>query len=150
MKGIILAGGHGSRLYPLTYVVNKALLPIYNKPMIYYPLKTLKELGCEEICIVSGKEHSGQIMNQLGSGGDFNVDFTYKVQDKPGGIAQALGLCKSFSNNDSIAVCLGDNIFEDEISIDDYDNKGAYIFLKEVDDPQRFGVAEVVGNFRQK
>jgi glucose-1-phosphate thymidylyltransferase len=103
-------------------------------------------LGCEEICIVSGKEHSGQIMNQLGSGGDFNVDFTYKVQDKPGGIAQALGLCKSFSNNDSIAVCLGDNIFEDEISIDDYDNKGAYIFLKEVDDPQRFGVAEVVGN----
>jgi len=96
MKGILLAGGHGSRLYPLTNVVNKALLPIYNKPMIYYPLKTLKGLGCEEICIVTGKEHSGQIMSQMGSGEEFDVDFTYKVQDKPGGIAQALGLCKSF------------------------------------------------------
>ena len=146
MKGILLAGGHGSRLYPLTNVVNKALLPIYNEPMIYYPLKTLKGLGCEEICIVTGKEHSGQIMSQMGSGEEFDVDFTYKVQDKPGGIAQALGLCKSFSNNDSIAVCLGDNIFEDTISIDDYDNKGAYIFLKEVNNPKRFGVAEVVGN----
>ena len=102
IKGIILAGGHGSRLYPMTKIFNKSLLPVYNKPMIMYPMETLKQLGCEEICIVSGKVHSGQIMSQMGSGEEFDVDFTYKVQDKPGGIAQALGLCKSFSNNDSI------------------------------------------------
>ena len=142
MKGIILAGGHGSRLYPLTKIFNKSLLPIYDKPMIYYPLETLKELGCKEICIVSGKEHCGQIMNQLGSGSEYDVDITYRVQEKPGGIAQALGLCREFAGTDNIFVCLGDNIFEDDFSdlkLNYYDS-WCHIFLKEVPDPERFGV----------
>ena len=116
MKGIILAGGHGSRLYPLTKMFNKSLLPVYDKPMIYYPLETLKQIGCKEVCVVSGREHSGQIMNHLGSGSEFDVDITYRVQDKPGGIAQALGLCREFAGTDNVFVCLGDNIFEDNFS----------------------------------
>jgi len=145
IKGIILAGGHGSRLYPMTKIFNKSLLPVYDKPMILYPLETLKQLGCEEIMIVSGREHSGQIMTQLGSGSDYDVALTYRVQESPGGIAQALGICKSFAGNDPIAVCLGDNIFEDKVNINDYDGNGSYIFLKSVPDPERFGVAEIVG-----
>ena len=146
IKGIILAGGHGSRLYPMTKIFNKSLLPVYDKPMIMYPLETLKQLGCEEIMIVSGREHSGQLMTQLGSGVDYDVALTYRVQEEPGGIAQALGICKSFAGTDPIAVCLGDNIFGDEIDISDYDGKGSYIFLKSVHDPERFGVAEVTGD----
>ena len=142
MKGIILAGGHGSRLFPLTKIFNKSLLPIYDKPMIYYPLQTLKEVGCKEVCIVSGKEHCGQIMNQLGSGSEYDVDITYRVQEKPGGIAQALGLCKEFAGTDNVFVCLGDNIFEDNFSDLklNYFDSWCHIFLKEVPDPERFGV----------
>ena len=142
MKGIILAGGHGSRLYPLTKIFNKSLLPVYDKPMIYYPLQTLKEIGCKEICIVSGKEHCGQIMNQLGSGEEYGVDITYRVQEKPGGIAQALGLCREFAGRDNVFVCLGDNIFEDNFSDLklNYFDSWCHIFLKEVPDPERFGV----------
>ena len=142
MKGIILAGGHGSRLFPLTKIFNKSLLPIYDKPMIYYPLQTLKEVGCKEVCIVSGKEHCGQIMNQLGSGSEYDVDITYRVQEKPGGIAQALGLCKEFAGTDNVFVCLGDNIFEDDFSDLklNYFDSWCHIFLKEVPDPERFGV----------
>ena len=142
MKGIILAGGHGSRLFPLTKIFNKSLLPIYDKPMIYYPLQTLKQIGCKEICIVSGKEHCGQIMNQLGSGEEYGVDITYRVQEKPGGIAQALGLCREFAGRDNVYVCLGDNIFEDNfdnLEINYYES-WCHIFLKEVPDPERFGV----------
>ena len=146
IRGVILAGGHGSRLYPMTKIFNKSLLPVYDKPMIYYPIETLKQVGCEEIMIVSGREHSGQIMNQLGSGNEDGVELTYRVQEKPGGIAQALGLAENFANNDPIAVCLGDNIFQDVINIDDYDANGSYIFLKSVPDAERFGVAEVVGD----
>ena len=141
-KGVILAGGHGSRLYPLTKIFNKSLLPVYDKPMIYYPLQTLKQLGIREICIVSGKEHCGQIMNQLGSGEEYGVDITYRVQEKPGGIAQALGLCREFAGTDNVFVCLGDNIFEDNFSdlkLNYYDS-WCHIFLKEVTDPERFGV----------
>tara|TARA_R100000697_G_scaffold65790_1_gene78516 strand:- start:379 stop:1101 length:723 start_codon:yes stop_codon:yes gene_type:complete len=141
-KGVILAGGHGSRLFPLTKIFNKSLLPIYDKPMIYYPLQTLKQLGIKEICIVSGKEHCGQIMNQLGSGEEYGVDITYRVQEKPGGIAQALGLCREFAGTDNVFVCLGDNIFEDNFSdlkLNYYDS-WCHIFLKEVTDPERFGV----------
>ena len=150
MKGVILAGGHGSRLYPLTKIFNKSLLPIYDKPMIYYPLNTLKELGCKEICIVSGKEHCGQIMNQLGSGSEYDVDITYKVQDKPGGIAQALGLCREFAGTDNIFVCLGDNIFEDNFSDLklNYFDSWCHIFLKNVPDPERFGVPVFQGTGR--
>jgi len=141
-KGVILAGGHGSRLFPLTKIFNKSLLPVYDKPMIYYPLQTLKQLGIKEICIVSGKEHCGQIMNQLGSGEEYGVDITYRVQEKPGGIAQALGLCREFAGTDNVFVCLGDNIFEDNFSdlkLNYYDS-WCHIFLKEVTDPERFGV----------
>ena len=141
-KGVILAGGHGSRLFPLTKIFNKSLLPVYDKPMIYYPLQTLKQLGIREICIVSGKEHCGQIMNQLGSGEEYGVDITYRVQEKPGGIAQALGLCREFAGTDNVFVCLGDNIFEDNFSdlkLNYYDS-WCHIFLKEVTDPERFGV----------
>jgi len=146
IKGVILAGGSGSRLYPMTKIFNKSLLPVYDKPMIMYPLETLKQIGCKEIMIVSGRDHCGQIMTQLGSGIDYDVALTYRVQEEPGGIAQALGICKNFAGTDPIAVCLGDNIFGDEINIDDYDEKGSYIFLKSVPDPERFGVAEVAGD----
>jgi glucose-1-phosphate thymidylyltransferase len=147
MKGIILAGGHGSRLYPLTKIFNKSLLPIYNQPMIFYPLQTLIQLGCREVMIVSGREHSGQIMNQLGSGDEYNIELTYRVQEKPGGIAQALGLAESFCNGGRLAVCLGDNIFEDDLPDTQLNGSGAHIFLKPVPDPERFGVAEV--NFNE-
>jgi len=147
MKGVILAGGHGSRLYPLTKIFNKSLLPVYDQPMIFYPIRTLKQLGCKEIMIVSGRDHSGQIMSQLGSGHDLDVELTYRVQEKPGGIAQALGLAKSFCNGGNLAVCLGDNIFEDDLAHADLAERGAHIFLKEVSDPERFGVAEV--NFNE-
>ena len=156
IKGVILAGGNGSRLYPMTKIVNKSLLPVYDKPMIYYSINTLKQLGCEEIMIVSGREHSGQIMSLLGAGfsvdgndelkSDLDIALTYRVQEKPGGIAQALGICENFIGTDSVAVCLADNIFEDRVNINDYDGTGAYTFLKSVPDPERFGVAEVAGD----
>lgn len=145
MKGIILAGGTGSRLYPLTKVTNKHLLPIGNKPMIYYPIEKLTEAGIQEILIVTGTEHMGDVVNLLGSGKDFGCRFTYKVQDEAGGIAQALGLAENFVGNDNMTVILGDNIFKTSLdkALDDYPGEGAQILLKEVDDPERFGVAEV-------
>lgn len=148
MKGIILAGGTGSRLYPLTKVTNKHLLPIGNKPMIYYPIEKLTEAGIQEILIVTGTEHMGDVVNLLGSGKDFGCRFTYKVQDEAGGIAQALGLAENFIGNDSMTVILGDNIFKTSLdeSLNDYPGEGAQILLKEVDDPERFGVAEVEGD----
>jgi len=148
MKGIILAGGTGSRLYPLTKVTNKHLLPIGDKPMIYYPIQKLTEVGIEEILIVTGTEHMGDVVNLLGSGKDFDCRFTYKVQDEAGGIAQALGLAENFVGNDDMTVILGDNIFETSLNkaLESYPEKGAQILLKEVDDPERFGVAEVEGD----
>ena len=146
MKGIILAGGNGTRLYPMTKIFNKTLLPVYDKPMIMYPIETLKQIGCREIMIVSGREHSGQLMSQLGSGADYDVALTYRVQEEAGGIAQALGICRNFAGDHNIAVCLGDNIFEDDLRDMHFDDDGAHIFLKEVPDPERFGVAEVVGD----
>ncbi|HKK46725.1 MAG TPA: sugar phosphate nucleotidyltransferase [Balneolaceae bacterium] len=148
MKGIILAGGTGSRLYPLTKVTNKHLLPIGDKPMIYYPIEKLTEAGIEEILIVTGTEHMGDVVNLLGSGKDFGCRFTYKVQDEAGGIAQALGLAENFVGDDSMTVILGDNIFQSSLrkALDSFSGKGAQILLKEVKDPERFGVAEVEGN----
>lgn len=145
LKGVILAGGTGSRLYPLTKVTNKHLLPVYDKPMIYYPLETLKRMGCKDIMIVSGREHCGDILNLLGSGRDMGLKLSYEIQDEAGGIAHALGLTEKFVGASNVAVCLGDNIFDDEITtfdMDDFDG-GARIFLKEVHDPERFGVASV-------
>jgi len=148
MKGIVLAGGTGSRLYPLTKVTNKHLLPVGNKPMIYYPIEKLTDAGIKEILIVTGTEHMGDVVNLLGSGKDFGCRFTYKVQDEAGGIAQALGLARNFVGNDSMAVILGDNIFESDLNdaTKNVEKSRAQILIKEVDDPGRFGVAELDGD----
>lgn len=144
MKGIILAGGSGSRLFPLTKVTNKHLLPVYDKPMIYYPLLTLINAGITEIMIVSGRGHAGHFLELLGSGIEFGVQLTYEIQEGAGGIAQALGLAEKWANNESVTVILGDNIFEDSVR-DDVQSftQGARVFLKAVQDAQRFGVAEI-------
>lgn len=140
-----MAGGTGSRLYPLTKVTNKHLLPVGNKPMIYYPIEKLTQAGIDEILIVTGTEHVGDVVNLLGSGKDFGCRFTYKVQDEAGGIAQALGLARNFAGGDSMSVILGDNIFEMSLNdpVKNFDSSAASILLKEVDDPERFGVAEI-------
>jgi glucose-1-phosphate thymidylyltransferase len=147
MKGIILAGGTGSRLYPLTKVTNKHLLPVGRKPMIYHPIEKLTEAGIEEILIVTGVEHMGDIVTLLGSGKAFQCRFTYKVQDEAGGIAQALGLAENFIGQDKMIIILGDNIFQDKLTpfVKKFakQGKGAKVLVKEVSDPQRFGVAEM-------
>ena len=144
MKGIILAGGTGSRLYPLTKVTNKHLLPVYDEPMICYPLKTLINAGIKDILIVSGKGHVGHFLELLGSGSDMGIRLSYEIQKEAGGIAQALGLAEDFAGGDSVAVILGDNIFENDVGeeIGSF-TSGARIFLKKVPDPHRFGVADV-------
>lgn len=142
MKGVILAGGTGSRLDPLTKVTNKHLLPIYNKPMIYYPLQTLINAGIKDILIVSGPGHAGHFVNLLGSGKEFGVKLSFEIQDETGGIAQALGLAEDFVGDDMCTVVLGDNIFEDKIDVSDF-KAGARLYLKEVDHANRFGVAEI-------
>lgn len=146
MKGIILAGGTGSRLYPLTKVTNKHLLPVYDKPMIYYPLQTLIDAGIEDIMIVSGRGHAGHFLELLGSGVEFGVHLTYEIQEEAGGIAQALSMAEDFVDNESVAVILGDNIFQDNVrnAIASF-KSGARLFLKEVPDANRFGVAEIKG-----
>ncbi len=147
MKGIVLAGGLGSRLFPLTKVTNKHLLPVGLEPMIFHPIKKLLGAEIEDVLIVTGPEHMGHVVALLGSGKDFHCRFTYRVQDEPGGIAQALGLAEQFAGGDQVAVILGDNIFED--SIRDMaarfriQRSGAKVVLKAVPDPQRFGVAEI-------
>lgn len=147
MKGIILAGGTGSRLFPLTKVTNKHLLPVDKKPMIYYPIEKLLKARITEILVVTGTNHMGDVVSLLGSGKDFKCKFTYKVQDEAGGIAQALGLAENFAGNDPVTVILGDNIFQDDITayVKNFEKqkKGAKIILKEVKDPSRYGVAEI-------
>jgi len=149
MKGIILAGGTGSRLQPLTKVTNKHLLPVYDKPMIYYPIQTLVRAGIKDIMVVSGKGHAGQFLELLQSGSEFGANFSYGVQDEAGGIAQALALCESFADREKIVVMLGDNILQDDITeaVKDFERQesGAKIFLKEVENPKSFGVAEIKG-----
>ena len=150
IRGVVLCGGTGSRLRPLTKVTNKHLLPVGRKPMIYYPIEKLLGCGIEEILIVTGVEHMGDVVNLLGSGKEFKCRFTYKVQDEAGGIAQALALAENFARCEPMAVILGDNIFE--VSLRNYNEefkkqkKGARILLKEVSEPQRFGVATVSQN----
>ncbi|CAM3556231.1 sugar phosphate nucleotidyltransferase [Marinicrinis lubricantis] len=147
MKGIILAGGTGSRLYPLTKVTNKHLLPVGPYPMIYHAIYKLKEADINDILIVTGRDHMGDVVNLLGSGYEFGVSFSYKVQDQAGGIAQALGLAESFVKDEPMVVILGDNIFSDNMTayIDNFRKQGAgaKILLKEVHDPERYGVAEL-------
>jgi glucose-1-phosphate thymidylyltransferase len=150
MKGIILAGGTGSRLYPLTKVTNKHLLPVGRKPMIFWPIEKLTRAGVKNILVVTGVDHMGDVVNLLGSGRDFGCEFTYKVQDQAGGIAQALGLAREFAREERMVVILGDNIFEDDLAphVDAYRAQpaGARILLKEVHDPERYGVAELRGD----
>ena len=147
IKGVILAGGTGSRLYPCTKVTNKHLLPVYNKPMIYYPLYTLINADIKDILIVSGIEHAGDFLKLLGSGKEFGVRLTYEIQDEAAGIAQALSLAEDFMDTDKLIAILGDNIFEDDIKIhvtdflSNFDS--AKLFLKKIPDANRFGVAEI-------
>lgn len=147
MKGIILAGGTGSRLYPLTKVTNKHLLPVYNKPMIYYPLAAMKEAGIDNVLIISGKGHAGSFLELLGSGAQFNMKISYEVQEEAGGIAQALGLAEDFAKQEKIVVILGDNILEESLAdaVRDFELQasGARIFLKAVKNPQSYGVVEL-------
>lgn len=145
MKGIVLAGGLGSRLYPLTKVTNKHLLPVYNEPMIYYPIKTLVNAGIDEILIVTGGNNAGEFLRLLGNGKDFGLKhLNYTYQEGEGGIAAALSLAEFFADNGKIVVVLGDNIIEKNIrkAVETFQNQkeGARIMLKEVPDPQRFGV----------
>ncbi|MDP6418453.1 MAG: sugar phosphate nucleotidyltransferase [Candidatus Krumholzibacteria bacterium] len=150
MKGIILAGGTGSRLFPLTKVTNKHLLPVGTIPMILHPLRKMVEAGIEEILIVTGTEHMGDVVALLGSGTAESCQLTYRVQDEAGGIAQALSLAENFCHGESMCVILGDNIFEDSLqpSVNAFhgQSSGARILLKEVPDPCRFGVAELEGD----
>jgi glucose-1-phosphate thymidylyltransferase len=150
MKGIILAGGLGSRLSPLTKITNKHLLPIYDRPMIFYPIGTLISAGITDIMIVTGGNHAGDFLRLLGNGKEFGLKhINYTYQEGEGGIADALSLAEYFAEGESICVVLGDNIIERNIAkaANDFkaQKKGAKILLKEVPDPERFGVAEIVG-----
>jgi glucose-1-phosphate thymidylyltransferase len=151
MKGIVLAGGTGSRLFPLTKITNKHLLPIYDKPMIYYPIETLSGAGIRDILLVTGGRNSGDFLRLLANGRQFGLDHLgYTYQEGEGGIADALALAEHFAAGDRICVILGDNIVEKSIIavVNEFARqpKGARILLKEVPDAQRFGVAEVVGD----
>ena len=151
MKGVILAGGTGSRLSPLTRVTNKHLLPVYDKPMVYYPLQTLVNAGIKDILIVTGGKNAGEFLRLLGNGKDFGLrHINYTYQEGEGGIAEALGLAEFFAEEEPICVILGDNIIETDIcrAADSFRNQqtGAKILLKEVPDPRPFGVAEIRGD----
>ncbi|MSR67219.1 spore coat protein [Candidatus Peribacteria bacterium] len=144
MKGVLICGGSGSRLKPLTEITNKSLLPVYDKPLILYPLQVLLDAGITDIAIVTGNEHMDQMAAFLGSGKRFGCTFHYCVQDQPKGIAQALGLTETFANGESVCAILGDNVFFDDLSsvIKSF-KSGTLLLLKEVHDPERFGVAEM-------
>ncbi len=151
MKGVILAGGLGTRLYPLTKVTNKHLLPVYDKPMIYYPIQTLINAGIEDILIVTGGNNAGDFLRLLGNGKEFGLrHINYTYQQGEGGIADALSLAEFFAGGDGICVVLGDNIIEKNIrkaaEAFKKQREGAKILLKEVPDPHRFGVAELRGD----
>ena len=151
MKGVVLAGGLGTRLHPLTKVTNKHLLPIYDKPMIYYPIETLVEAGIKDILLVTGGSSAGEFLRLIGNGKEFGLKhINYTYQEGEGGIAEALDLAEHFAEDDLVTVVLGDNIIEGSIrsAVEDFKKQkvGAKIFLKEVDDPQRFGVATLDGD----
>ncbi len=151
MKGIVLAGGTGSRLFPLTKITNKHLLPIYNRPMIYYPIQTLVDAGIRDILVVTGGRNSGDFLRLLANGKEFGLKhINYTYQEGEGGIADALALAEHFADGHKTCVVLGDNIIEGSIrhAADRFraQDKGAHILLKEVPDAERFGVAEVEGD----
>jgi glucose-1-phosphate thymidylyltransferase len=151
VKGIVLAGGSGSRLYPLTKITNKHLLPIYDKPMIYYPIQTLVEAGIRDILLVAGGRNSGDFLRLLANGKEFGLNhLNYTYQEGEGGIADALALAEHFADGEKICVILGDNIIEgtirDAVEAFRHQPRGAKIMLKEVSDAERFGVAELDGD----
>jgi glucose-1-phosphate thymidylyltransferase len=151
MKGIVLAGGTGSRLFPLTKITNKHLLPIYDKPMIYYPIQTLVDAGISDIMVVTGGKNSGDFLRLLANGKQFGLKhIAYTYQEGEGGIADALNLCEHFADGQDICVVLGDNIIEksirDAVEAFSAQGSGARILLKEVHDAERFGVAEFLGD----
>jgi glucose-1-phosphate thymidylyltransferase len=151
LKGIVLAGGTGSRLYPLTKITNKHLLPIYDKPMIYYPIQTLVDAGIQDILLVTGGRNSGDFLRLLGNGKGFGLKhLNYTYQEGEGGIADALALAEHFADGQPVCVVLGDNIIEESIraAVERFSaqERGAHILLKEVPDAERFGVAEIRGD----
>jgi len=151
MKGVILAGGLGTRLHPLTKITNKHLLPLYDKPMIYYPIRTLVNAGVEDILVVTGGNNAGDFLRLLGNGAEFGLKgLQYAYQEKEGGIAQALSLAEHFAERERLVVMLGDNIIEGNIvrAVEEFSRQpsGAKILLKEVDNPQDYGVAEIRGD----
>lgn len=150
IRGVVLAGGSGSRLLPLTKTTNKHLLPVGDRPMVYYPIERLVAAGIEDILVVTGVHHVGAIVSQLGSGAEFGCRFTYKVQDEALGIADALLLAEDFARGGRVAVVLGDNVFSDPLRphLEAWraTRRGGMVLLKEVPDPQRFGVARFEGD----
>lgn len=149
MKGIILAGGKATRLRPLTKITSKQLLPVYNKPMIYYPIETLARAGITDILIIVSPEYAGHFLNLLGSGRDMGLNFAYEVQEEPKGLADAFVVGENFIGKDNVAMILGDNIFEHDFteSIQSF-KSGARIFAKKVPDPERSGVVEFDENYK--
>jgi len=149
VKGVVLAGGTGTRLWPLTRVTNKHLLPVGRMPMIHHPVLKLREAGIREVLVVTGREHMGDVVGLLGSGSDLGLDFSYRVQDEAGGIAQALSLAEAFANGGPLVAILGDNVFEDSlvahVAAFETDPRGARVLLKRVPDASRFGVATLDG-----
>jgi glucose-1-phosphate thymidylyltransferase len=147
MKGIILAGGTATRLRPLTWVTNKHLLPVYNKPMIFYPLEAMKRAGIENVLLITGPPHVGAFMNLLKSGREFGLNLTYEIQQEAGGIAQGIGLGESFADGEKILVLLGDGIFTMSLKkiADSFEKqeKGAIVFAMEMEDPRQYGVIEM-------
>src|SRR3989344_3923452 len=152
MKGVILAGGNGTRLSPLTKSVNKHLLPIYNKPMIFYPIETLKRAGIKDILVITGTEHAGWVFSLLGSGKNFGVNFTFRVQDEAGGLPQAIGLAKDFVGNDKFVSINGDNILFENIKafVDEFESgkEKSRILLYETtrEEAMKAGVAVLEGD----
>jgi glucose-1-phosphate thymidylyltransferase len=150
VKGVVLAGGTGSRLFPLTKITNKHLLPVYDKPMVYYPIETLVDAGITEILLVTGGRNSGDFLRLLANGKQVGAHLSYTYQEGEGGIADALALAERFAQGDSICVILGDNIIEGSIrgAVEAFrqQERGARILLKEVHDAERFGVAEIDGD----
>ncbi len=151
MKGVVLAGGTGSRLYPLTKITNKHLLPVYDKPMIFYPIEMLVEAGIRDILIVTGGRNAGDFLRLLGNGKQFGLShLNYTYQEGEGGIAEALSLAEHFADGQRICVVLGDNLIEGSIrgAVEEFlrQPRGARILLKEVPDAERFGVAEIRGD----
>jgi glucose-1-phosphate thymidylyltransferase len=155
MKAVILAGGTGTRLMPLTKVTNKHLLPVGDKPMIFHSLEKVREAGIRDVLVVTGIDHMGDIVRLIGSGSDFNLSVTYRVQDKPDGIAGALDLARDFVGDSKFVVILADNIFRSSIAkharkFSDSRPGSCMLLLKEVENPQRFGVATVLNGAIQK